>query len=617
MPSPLDPEEALDLLGLDDEDAAQKQPEPDVLDVEFPPMSPVKTGAHPSAAVTGGSAASEADAKGRAAPRPTTNPSATPAARPDPDKERLQQQLKAAQEAEKKAAERAKRAEDELAAARREAPKGGDGGTAARERDALKLEVESLRAQVARSGAGASRMLGLPTEDDEGTMPKEGQLETFPYGRILVRALKDRFSGRLNLRSGTAKREVYFEDGAPVAYSSSEPGERLGRVLVTNGIITEDQYLAAARAMVERGAKLTEALLEMGALDSQRLQTEQRQLTRDQIVSGFALVQGAWSLEPGKGPADEVGKFEFRAGEIYLAGYRKYVPEGEIKTLFASIKDSYVRPRSEFTQFRPHLGLDQDDERILKLLGEAYTVDEAVERSGVAQERGARLLGALKMLGLITEWKPGVPEFEARLKAEKLRQAEEALALKQKLQEREEQLFSEMQKGIQRLEAAMREVQKAMAERPAGPAVSAAPPAAASEGAGHGKPSSSPALTPAAQRKEPSSPPPSAEPAKVTGTSTDAAAEDGPGQDRYKEGMRQAAAGRLDEAETALREAVRLDATKPSYLTALARVLLANPRYERAGTLPVVRSLLDRAAALAPGDAEVAALLQRIQSEMT
>lgn len=65
-----------------------------------------------------------------------------------------------------------------------------------------------------------------------------------------------------------------------------------------------------------------------------------------------------------------------------------------------------------------------------------------------------------------------------------------------------------------------------------------------------------------------------------------------------------------------LREAVRMDATKPHYLLSLARVLLENPRYERAGTLPVVRSLLDRAVQIAPDDTDVNALHDEVVQEM-
>lgn len=86
---------------------------------------------------------------------------------------------------------------------------------------------------------------------------------------------------------------------------------------------------------------------------------------------------------------------------------------------------------------------------------------------------------------------------------------------------------------------------------------------------------------------------------------------------KYREGVEQAASNRLDEAEVTLREAVRLDASRPEYLTALARVLLANPRYERAGTLPVVRSLLDRAVQLAPDNVEAQELHQQVIKEMS
>jgi tetratricopeptide (TPR) repeat protein len=597
MPTtPLDPEDALDLLGIDD--AGDDKSGQDVLDVEFPPINPVKPGATPSAAAF--TTAVDADLKNKLAAAQKA-------------KEKAEAEKATAERALKTAQDRTRVLETDLATARAAgAGRGTDAGIV-KERDALRAEVEHLRAQVAGRGGKVS-LSSLPGEDEEAApLPKEGQLEQVPYGRILVRMLRDHFTGRLAFKTGTAKREVYFEDGAPVAYSSSEPGERLGRVLVTQGRITEEQYLAAARAMVERGAKLTEALLEMGAIDADRLQNEQRQLTRDQIISGFALTQGSYVLETGKTPPDEVGRFEFKAGEIYLQGYRKYVPESEIKALYSSIKDAYVRPRSEFSTFRPHLGMDQDDERILKMLGEAYTVEEAVDRSGVAAERGARLLGALKLLGLISEWKPGVAEFEARLKAEKLRQAEEALALKQKLQEREEQLFNEVQKTLQRIEASIKDVARNVGTGGGGGggggSAGAADMRAATPSA---RKDASPAIPAASNNAPPPQPsPPASEPV------VDAVAgEDGPGHEKYKEGMRQAAAGRLDEAETALREAVRLDATRPAYLTALARVLLANPRYERAGTLPVVRSLLDRAQALAPGDAEVSALLQRIQQEM-
>jgi hypothetical protein len=398
-------------------------------------------------------------------------------------------------------------------------------------------------------------------------------------------------------------------------------------VLVAQGRITEEQYLAAARAMVENGTKLTDALLEMGVLTSERLQQEQREHTRDQITSGFVLTQGSFVLEPAKTTPEETAKFEFRMGEVYVQGFRKHAAESEVHGAFAPLKDMYLRTRPEMAQFRAQLALDTQDEKVLKLLGEAYTAEEAVERGDGTPEKGIRLIAALKLLGFISEWKPGVAEFEARIRSERLRQAEEALAFKQKMRDREEQMLADVAGSLKRIEGLLRG--QPMAGGATAPTVAAAgaatlPPVVAPSTQAAASPAARavtagggiPAVTPAAKRPVVEEPPPTTAHSETASADSGAHAEEGPGHDAYREGMRQAAAGRLDEAETALREAVRLDAGRPVYLTALARVLLANPRYERSGTLPVVRSLLDRAQALSPGAAEVTALIQRIQQEM-
>ncbi|MBM4282199.1 MAG: hypothetical protein FJ137_16065 [Deltaproteobacteria bacterium] len=89
-----------------------------------------------------------------------------------------------------------------------------------------------------------------------------------------------------------------------------------------------------------------------------------------------------------------------------------------------------------------------------------------------------------------------------------------------------------------------------------------------------------------------------------------------PADRKYREGLAHEAAQRLGDAEAALRDAVRLDHNRPECLTALARVLLANTGYERAGTLAVVRPMLDVALKIAPDDAETVAIYRMVVAEM-
>ena len=81
--------------------------------------------------------------------------------------------------------------------------------------------------------------------------------------------------------------------------------------------------------------------------------------------------------------------------------------------------------------------------------------------------------------------------------------------------------------------------------------------------------------------------------------------------------MELAKEGKLDEAESALREALRIDSSRPDFLMNLAEVLLQNPKYDRSGTLPVVRSLLDRAVQLDPEHEGVSEFRDKVAAEMS
>jgi hypothetical protein len=509
-------------------------------------------------------------------------------------------------------------------------------------------ELESRVAQLEPADAKSS----------EG-VPEEGALEDVRYPVLLSRCRSEGYTGKIELHIGDqAQRTIYLRDGLPVGYSSSEPGERIGKMMVEQGRITDDQYIKASMAMVERGIRLTEAMVELGFIEGEKLAVEMRNLTRDQIIHGFETTQGRFTSVKGATPDDSVATFDFGPGEIYVQGYRKYAPQQEMMSLFESLRDTYLKSGDRLASFRPKLGLTSEDERLIRLLGEAYTVEEAVEKAALDAEHASRILAALQALDLVEEWSPGVEQFRARLKTERQLHAEEIARLREEMSAREKDLFAGFERALSRIgEVTGGGAAQLDMPRPATGAVPS-PRASAAIGdindvgagvavqAGNGASvtvAGPPPPTPAGGVSAPSadlSPPPNMSDGDTTmnmpspnngaeinldddfpgvnvGTAPDPA--DGPlspADQKYAEGLEQARQNKLDEAEVTLREAVRMDATKPHYLLSLARVLLENPRYERAGTLPVVRSLLDRAVQIAPDDGDVHALHDQVVSEM-
>jgi hypothetical protein len=514
-------------------------------------------------------------------------------------------------------------------------------------REGAQKRVEDLEQKLAKMG-------DAPSTTSHGGVPAEGVFEDLRYPALLARCRAEAFSGALVMQAGGSTRTVFMKDGLPVAFSSSEPGQRIGKVLVSQGRITDEQYMKAATRMVEKSIKLTDALVELNLIDAESLAVEQRNLTRDQIIAGFEVVQGRFTTTSGAVPDANTPTFDFGPGEIYVQGYRRYAPANEMVAAFETLRDKYLVANARLASYRPKLGLLGDDERLLRLLGEALTVEEAVDRAGLSPEAASRLLAALQALDLVEEWNPGVEQFRSRLRAERQRHAEELAALNAENRAVQDRLLRAFEAALAgRGEASS--LTAALGERSSSASVATTAPSVSPSAATATTLPRSPSSTSVATRvdkpldrvadkadkpakntmnwttEQPPSPtpPPRAEaslsslsstlaPAASTPAVTPPAAREDltPAERKFHEGVEQASQERLDEAEVTLREAVRLDATRPEFLTALARVLLGNPRYERSGTLPVVRSLLDRAVTLAPDHAEAAALHKEVLAEM-
>lgn len=518
-----------------------------------------------------------------------------------------------------------------------------------KQREAAQKRVEELEAKLAKIGDIAPKMTG--------GVPTEGVFEDIRYPALLARCRAEAFTGAIMMQSGGASRNVYLKDGLPVAFHSSEPGERIGKVLVTQGRISDAQYMQATTRSVERSIKLTDALVELGWMDAETIAVEQRNLARDQIIASFELVQGRFTVQQGAVPDANTATFDFGPGEIYVQGYRRYAPPSEMMAAYETLRDKYLIANARLASYRPKLGLTGEDERLLRLLGEAFVIEEAVERAQVAPEAAARLLSALQALELVEEWGPGVEQFRSRIRGEKQRHAEDISGIMAEARQREQRLLEAFEKALSKMgggslsahldagDPVIKPVSKPATFTPSTPStpspsaavVTKAPSSsssssssgsssAASSGPSFGGPfvhqggGSSNAVVVAPAPAPPSSPPAPSEAAASMAAPGKGARDSQQSLSvadlKYREGVEQAAQNRLDEAEVTLREAVRLDASKPEYLTQLARVLLGNPRYERAGTLPVVRSLLDRAVQIAPDFQEAVDLHNQVMKEM-
>lgn len=86
----------------------------------------------------------------------------------------------------------------------------------------------------------------------------------------LQKLARERRTGILTCQSADVTRHVVFLEGAVASARSSADGERLGEVLVRQGIISE-QHLKDATLFAKKGKRLGEVLAELSIIDAENI----------------------------------------------------------------------------------------------------------------------------------------------------------------------------------------------------------------------------------------------------------------------------------------------------------------------------------------------------------
>ena len=102
-------------------------------------------------------------------------------------------------------------------------------------------------------------------------MPMQGSLGTMPLPELLTWISQYRKTGTLEIQSGDAKQTLAFEDGTLVFSSSSDPQNTLGRILINNGIVTEEVHKQARELRKTKSVAIAKALLDLEALTEEDL----------------------------------------------------------------------------------------------------------------------------------------------------------------------------------------------------------------------------------------------------------------------------------------------------------------------------------------------------------
>lgn len=130
-------------------------------------------------------------------------------------------------------------------------------------------------------------------------MSVNGSLETMAVADVLGWISRRKLSGTLTLERGDDHRELKFDHGLLESESSTVPEERLGPMLVSRGLVTEDQLTQALEVQRETGVLLGRILVMIGAVEENDLRGVLRDKFREAVANALAWDAGEFAFFPG------------------------------------------------------------------------------------------------------------------------------------------------------------------------------------------------------------------------------------------------------------------------------------------------------------------------------
>jgi uncharacterized protein DUF4388 len=127
-------------------------------------------------------------------------------------------------------------------------------------------------------------------------MPIHGNLAAMPVPELLMWISQCQKTGTLEIRAGRWKHSMAFESGALIFSSSSNPDGTLGRLLINNGVVTEEMHTRARHLRKTKSVAIAKALVDLEILTEPQLLRFLRKKAEMELFELFDAPDGEFTF---------------------------------------------------------------------------------------------------------------------------------------------------------------------------------------------------------------------------------------------------------------------------------------------------------------------------------
>ena len=231
-------------------------------------------------------------------------------------------------------------------------------------------------------------------------MAIEGALQDVALADICQLLAMGMKTGCLSLTDRSNFGYVYFEKGRVIYASVLNRPDRLGELLVRNGVITRDHLSAAMEAQgQEKGVRLGELLVRNGALTSEQLQRYISLQIEEAVYHLFSWNQGSFHFDPDQKPDEGVFLVNISAESMLMEGARRVDEWSLLQKKIPSMDVVFGMEKNPDDSKDVELTAEQ--KKLIPLIDGNRTVAELVHESGMVEFEVAKALYGLIQAGFV------------------------------------------------------------------------------------------------------------------------------------------------------------------------------------------------------------------------
>ncbi|HSF40387.1 MAG TPA: DUF4388 domain-containing protein, partial [Thermoanaerobaculia bacterium] len=171
-------------------------------------------------------------------------------------------------------------------------------------------------------------MISSPQPLPEVPLRQEGTLQEVPFASLLFSLAVRRQTLVLEVRRRQLWKKIVLEDGVPVDCRSNLAHETLGRYMVLDGKLSEDDFTACLSKSAARGAPFGEVLLEQELISAVDLFKVLQQNLAKKLLDIFTWSEGEFQMLPETPVVDS--SLKVKVPQLILTGVMKFSPQEEV-----------------------------------------------------------------------------------------------------------------------------------------------------------------------------------------------------------------------------------------------------------------------------------------------